>query len=112
MLGNTGMGTALFLIATGAILAFAIDYEASGIDIQAAGAILIVIGLLAFLLSWLFLSSFSPVDRTRTTYVDRHVHDPAPPAPSHTQVNVNPAPRQPEERTEVNVNQPPAEPRH
>ena len=115
MPGSSGIGTSLILIAAGAILAFAVEERVSGIDIQTVGVILLLIGILGLVMSWLFLSSFSPLERrVHTTYVERPVHQPETPpvsqAPaSHTQVNVNPPPAQPESRTEVNVNQPPPE---
>ncbi|HZC25987.1 MAG TPA: DUF6458 family protein [Actinopolymorphaceae bacterium] len=39
-----GIGASIFLIAVGAILAFAIDYNVSGIDIGVVGWILMVVG--------------------------------------------------------------------
>jgi hypothetical protein len=48
---GTGIGVSLFLIALGAILALAVDYTVSGIDIVAIGAILVVVGLLGLLVS-------------------------------------------------------------
>ena len=48
---GTGIGMSLFLIAVGAILAIAVDYSVSGIDIVAIGAILVVVGLLGLLVS-------------------------------------------------------------
>jgi hypothetical protein len=111
VVGNTGIGTSLVLIAVGAILAFAVDYEVTGIDVQTIGGILMVVGIISFLLAWLFLSSFSPIEQRRTiTYSDRHIHEEPSAPPSHTQVNINPPPPRPENTTEVNVNQPPTEP--
>ena len=73
-------GTSLFLIATGAILAFAVNYSVSGIDIKVVGAILMVVGAVGLFFSLLFLESI----RNRTppyhevTSHDRseHHHDP------------------------------------
>lgn len=53
-------GTSLILIATGAILAIAVDYSVSGIDIKAIGAILVVVGIIGLVFSLLFLASFAP----------------------------------------------------
>jgi hypothetical protein len=53
-------GTSLLLIAVGAILALAVDYEISGVDIQAIGAILVVVGVIGLVFSLLFLASFAP----------------------------------------------------
>ena len=52
--------TSLFLIAVGAILAIAIDYRVVGIDINAIGVILMVVGGIGLLFSLLFLASFAP----------------------------------------------------
>jgi hypothetical protein len=54
-------GLSLLLIAAGAIIAIAIDYEfAGGVDIQAVGVILIVVGAIGLAFSLLFLASFAP----------------------------------------------------
>ncbi|MFN8506114.1 MAG: DUF6458 family protein [Dehalococcoidia bacterium] len=74
-----GMGVSIFLIAIGAILAFAINYTASGIDINAVGVILMVVGGIGLALSMLFWSSFAPfpMGGTRTTTTTHsHVDDP------------------------------------
>jgi hypothetical protein len=41
-----GIGASIFLIAVGAILAFAIEYHVSGLDISVVGWILMVVGAL------------------------------------------------------------------
>jgi len=53
-------GFSLFLIAVGAILAFAVTTTVAGISIPAVGVILLIVGLLGLLLSMMFLMSFSP----------------------------------------------------
>ena len=58
-------GTSLVLIAVGAILAFAVDYEISGVDIQTIGWILVVVGIIGLVFSLLFLSTFAPFGGTR-----------------------------------------------
>jgi hypothetical protein len=60
-----GIGVSLFLIAVGAILAWAVNVTTSGLDINLVGVILMVIGGLGLLLSLLFWSSFSPYGRGR-----------------------------------------------
>ena len=45
------IGVALFLIALGAILRWAVTAQVAGIDLQAAGLILIVIGAVGLVLS-------------------------------------------------------------
>ena len=65
------IGTSLVLLAVGAILAMAVDYQASGIDINAVGVILMVVGLVGLLFSLLFLASFAPFGAERRD----HHHD-------------------------------------
>ncbi|MBI5949706.1 MAG: hypothetical protein HY875_16330 [Chloroflexi bacterium] len=55
-----GIGVSLFLIAVGAILAWAVEYTVVGIDIEVMGAILMVVGSIGLLLSLLFWASFAP----------------------------------------------------
>ena len=72
-----GIGVSLFLLALGAILAWAVDVEASGVDIDTIGVILMIIGGLGLLLSLLFWSSFAPFGAARreerTVVRDREV---------------------------------------
>ncbi len=42
---NTGFGLSALLIAAGAVLAWAVTYEAEGIDLNQVGIILFVVGL-------------------------------------------------------------------
>jgi uncharacterized protein DUF6458 len=53
-----GIGVSIFLIAVGAVLAFAVDAEVSGLDIQVVGWILLVVGAVGILLSLLFWGSW------------------------------------------------------
>lgn len=53
-----GIGVSIFLIAVGAVLAFAVDAEVSGLDIQVVGWILLGVGAIGILLSLLFWSSW------------------------------------------------------
>lgn len=46
-----GIGVSIFLIALGAILAFAVEAEVAGIDIHVVGFILIVVGLLGLIMT-------------------------------------------------------------
>ena len=70
-----GIGVSLFLIAAGAILAWAVEFESEGIDLNAVGIILLVVGVVGLLLSMLFWSSFAPFRRGERTVVreDREV---------------------------------------
>lgn len=71
-----GIGAGIFLIAIGAILAFAVDYEANGMDIAAVGWILMGAGVLGVLLD---LIIFAPRRRdgatTGTVVEERRVVD-------------------------------------
>lgn len=69
-----GIGVSLFLIAVGAILAWAVDVTTSGLDINMVGVILMIVGGLGLLLSLLFWSSFSPYGR-RSQQQTTVVHD-------------------------------------
>lgn len=53
-------GVSIFLIAVGAILAFAVNKVFEGVDLIAVGWILMVVGGLGLVVSLLFWSSFSP----------------------------------------------------
>ena len=66
-----GLGVSLLLIAAGAILAWGITSEPSGLDLDAIGVILIVIGILGFILSMLFWRTWwGPGYFSRSTYVE------------------------------------------
>jgi hypothetical protein len=64
------LGLSLFLIALGAILAFAVTFEAAGIDITAVGWILMIVGVLGVVLSMLFWASFAPFNSRRVDHID------------------------------------------
>jgi hypothetical protein len=53
-----GIGVSIFLIAVGAILAFAVNAEVSGLDIEVVGWILLAVGAVGILLSLLFWGSW------------------------------------------------------
>lgn len=48
------LGFSLFMIAIGAILAFAVNASVSGISISAVGVIFMIVGLIGLVLSLLF----------------------------------------------------------
>ena len=57
------VGTALFLIAVGAILRWAVTVHVSGFDIHTAGLIILIIGLVGLVISlYLWLSRRPPPD--------------------------------------------------
>jgi Domain of unknown function (DUF6458) len=53
-----GISLSIFLIAIGAILAWAVSAEVSGIDLQVAGVILVIVGAIGFVASLIFWSSW------------------------------------------------------
>ena len=68
------IGVAIFLIALGAILRWAVTAEVGGIDLQAVGLILLVIGIIGLVLSliWTLRGPRSAV------VVDPYARDPRP----------------------------------
>ena len=62
---NGSTAGSLLLIALGAILAWAVEYQVAGIDIKVIGAILLIVGIVGLLLSVLFWASFAPFRRNR-----------------------------------------------
>jgi hypothetical protein len=68
-----GIGVSLILIAAGAILTWAVNATVSGVDINAIGVILMVVGAVGLVLSLMFWSSWGGVGgprRRTTTYVE------------------------------------------
>jgi len=53
-----GLGVSIFLIAVGAILAWAVNVNTTGVDVNMVGVILMVVGILGLLLSLIFWSSW------------------------------------------------------
>jgi hypothetical protein len=77
-----GLGVGIFLLAVGAVLAFAIHVTTNGaINVQVVGYILMAAGALGIVLSMVFWSSWGgfsrrqqvvdPVGGTRTTTIDQ-----------------------------------------
>lgn len=60
MNSNGSIGLSLFLIAVGAVLAWAVNATVTGLDIRVVGAILMVVGVVGLMLSLLFWASFAP----------------------------------------------------
>lgn len=59
-----GIGVSVFLIALGAILTFALEVDAEGINLNTVGIILMIVGIIGLLASMLFWSSFAPFRRS------------------------------------------------
>jgi Domain of unknown function (DUF6458) len=53
-----GIGVSLILIAVGAVLTWAVEASVSGVDINAVGVILMIVGAVGLLLSLMFWSSW------------------------------------------------------
>lgn len=74
-----GIGASIFLIAVGAILAFAVNVTTEGVDLNMVGVILMIVGGVGLLLSLLFWSSWGGFGTwRRETYV-RDPYDRPPP---------------------------------
>lgn len=73
-----GIGTSLFLIATGAVLNFAVDDRVSGVELATVGLILMIVGAAGLLLSLLVLDRHRDADavavRDRDRVVERERH--------------------------------------
>lgn len=46
-----GIGVSIFLIAVGAILAFAVNFSVSGLDINVVGYILMIVGVIGLIMT-------------------------------------------------------------
>jgi hypothetical protein len=65
-----GIGGSLFLIAVGAVLAFAVTDSVDGVNLVTIGWILMIVGAVGALLSLIFWSSWGGFNRGRTTVVE------------------------------------------
>ena len=80
-----GIGVSIFLIALGAILAFAVDVSTGGIDLNTIGVILMVVGVVGLAVTMLILNGGSGGGwyggGRRTTVVEDAYIDEVDPAP-------------------------------
>lgn len=67
-----GIGVSLLLIAAGAILIWGVTGELAGVDVDAIGVILMIVGLVGLVISMVFWSSWGGPGfaRRRETVVD------------------------------------------
>jgi uncharacterized protein DUF6458 len=69
-----GIGASLFLVALGAVLAFAVNVDTEALDIDTVGVILMIVGVIGGIFSLMFWSSWGGWGNRRETVVrDRDV---------------------------------------
>lgn len=68
------LGTAIVLLALGAILAFALRIDVSGVDLQVVGWILMIVGALGIVLE---IAVWGPRSRRRVTHTEGYGAPPA-----------------------------------
>ena len=66
-----GIGFSLFLLAVGAVLAFAVHVHGNGFDVNTIGVILMIVGGIGILLSLIFWSSWGGWGHRDDTVVER-----------------------------------------
>jgi hypothetical protein len=71
-----GISLSVLLIAVGAVLAWAVNAEVSGIDLQVTGLILVIVGAIGLIASLIFWSSWGGFGRrdgaaASTTVIER-----------------------------------------
>ena len=64
-----GIGTSTVLVASGAILDFAVDVHTSGYNLHTIGLILMIVGAIGLLFSFIFWNSWGGLGRA-VTYED------------------------------------------
>lgn len=65
-----GIGVSIFLMAVGAILAFAVDVSTQGIDLNTVGVILMILGVVGLLAALVMWNDWQP-RRRADVYDDR-----------------------------------------
>jgi Domain of unknown function (DUF6458) len=65
-----GFGTSIFLIAVGAILRYAVEVDAEGVNLHTVGVILMVVGVIGLIASVIFWSSWGGFRRRETLASD------------------------------------------
>ena len=73
------IGTSILLIAIGAILKWAVTATISGFDIQTAGTVLLIVGIVGLILSLIYTFAWSR--RDTVVYDDRYPTRRQPPPP-------------------------------
>lgn len=67
-----GIGVSIFLIAVGAILAFALNVDVSGVDLSVVGYILMIVGLIGLIMTAFI---WGPRNRRSDVVEERRVYD-------------------------------------
>ena len=67
------IGTSIFLIAVGAILRYAVTADVEGINLDTAGLILMIVGVVGLLFSLLWMTIWADRTRDRAVVADRPV---------------------------------------
>ena len=65
-----GIAISILLIAIRAVLTWGVTAEAEGLDVNAIGVILLIVGLLGLVISMIFWSSWGGGFHRRATYVE------------------------------------------
>lgn len=66
-----GIGISVLLLAAGAVLTWAVDAEASGVDLSTVGVILMVVGAIGLVAS---MAMWSGAPWRREVVEERHLH--------------------------------------
>ncbi len=70
---SSGLGLSIALIAVGAVLKWAVTYNAEGINLNMVGLILFVVGIVGAVISLIGLMSARTATRGRDVVVERDV---------------------------------------
>ena len=68
---NAGFGGSLFLVAVGAVLAFAVSVDAEGFNLNTIGIILMVVGVLGLILT--LVSNTATKKEEHTEYINKDI---------------------------------------
>lgn len=78
-----GIGISIFVIALGAVLAFAVNVPVTGIDLNVVGGILMGVGFFALLYTLVWWSDAMPWRRDQTVIRARYIEPDVPPGTVH-----------------------------
>jgi hypothetical protein len=81
-----GIGASVFLIAVGAVLAFAVDVQTSGIDLATVGVVLMVVGVIGLATTLLLFGDRGWTSRRTVVESDLVDERDVPVAPSRRRV--------------------------